>query len=286
MGGTTGSDIETLGHAHFDAAPAPLRYNALPSPLYNGARMAFHFTTWDIILIVAVSLQATVMAYLPLPRLKAFAYVLPVPFTIASLALGRTIDATNVLGVLLLFAYIQGVRLLHRRLRLPIVAAIAVAALSYAVAGWLLAPVIPATDATFWGSAAVALVVSLALYRLLPHRDEPSHRTTLPVYVKLPIIAGVIVLLVLAKEQLQGFMTLFPMVGVVGAYEARHSLWTMGRQIPVWMIAMIPLLSVIRLVQPSHGPPRALALGWVAFLAVLVPLTRRQWRKRETAHSS
>jgi hypothetical protein len=53
------------------------------------------------------------MAYLPHPRIKAFAYVLPVPFTIASMALGRTIDATNVLGVLLLFGYIQGVRLLH-----------------------------------------------------------------------------------------------------------------------------------------------------------------------------
>lgn len=248
--------------------------------------MPFHFTTWDIILIVAVSLQATVMAYLPLPRLKAFAYVLPVPFTIASLALGRTIDATNVLGVLLLFAYIQGVRLLHRRLRLPIVPAIAVAALSYTAIGWLLAPVVPPSGTAFWVLAALTLLISLGLYRLLPFRDEPSHRTTLPVYIKLPIIAGVIVLLVLVKEQLQGFMTLFPMVGVVGAYEARHSLWTMGRQIPTWMIAMIPLLSVIRLAQPSLGLPWALALGWIAFLAVLLPLTRRQWRKRESAESS
>jgi len=240
--------------------------------------MPFHFTTWDVVLIVAVSLQATVMAYLPLPRLKAFAYVLPVPFTIASLALGRTIDATNVMGVLLLFAYVQGVRLLYQRLRLPIVAAIAIAALSYTAIGWLLAPVIPEDGATFWVSAAVTLGVSIGLYRLLPHRDEPSHRTTLPVYIKLPIIAGVIVLLVLAKEQLQGFMTLFPMVGVVGAYEARHSLWTMGRAIPTWMVAMIPLLSVIRLAQPSLGLPWALVLGWAAFLTVLVPLTLRQWR--------
>jgi len=248
--------------------------------------MPFHFTTWDVVLIVAVSLQATVMAYLPLPRLKAFAYVLPVPFTIASLALGRTIDATNVMGVLLLFAYVQGVRLLYQRLRLPIVAAIAIAALSYTAIGWLLAPVIPEDGATFWVSAAVTLGVSIGLYRLLPHRDEPSHRTTLPVYIKLPIIAGVIVLLVLAKEQLQGFMTLFPMVGVVGAYEARHSLWTMGRAIPTWMIAMVPLLSVIRVAQPALGLPLALALGWVAFLCVLIPLTLRQWRNQELAKSS
>ncbi len=248
--------------------------------------MPFHFTTWDVVLIVAVSLQATVMAYLPLPRLKAFAYVLPVPFTIASLALGRTIDATNVMGVLLLFAYVQGVRLLHQRLRLPIVAAIAIAALSYAAIGWILAPVVPPSGAAFWVLVALTFLISLGLYRLLPHRDEPSHRTTLPVYIKLPIIAGVIVLLVLAKEQLQGFMTLFPMVGVVGAYEARHSLWTMGRAIPTWMIAMVPLLSVIRVAQPALGLPLALALGWVAFLCVLIPLTLRQWRNQELAKSS
>ena len=240
--------------------------------------MSLHFSAWDIILIVAVSVQATVMAYLPLPRLKAFAYVLPVPFTIASLALGRTIDATNVVGVLLLFAYIQGVRLAYQVWRVPIVLSIVLAAVSYALAGWLLAPVIPPGDAPFWVSAAFTLVVALGLYLWLPHRDEPSHRTTLPVYLKLPIIAGVIVLLVLAKDRLQGFMTLFPMVGVVGAYEARHSLWTMGRQIPTWMVGMIPMLSVIRLTQGRLGLPLALALGWVAFLCVLIPLTARQWR--------
>jgi len=93
-------------------------------------------------------------------------------------------------------------------------------------------------------------------------------------------------IIVLVKEQLKGFMTFFPMVGVVGAYEARHSLWTMGRTIPTWMIAMAPLLSVIRLAQPVLGLPRALALGWVAFLCVLIPLTRRQWRKQEPARFS
>jgi len=240
--------------------------------------MPFHFSTWDVILIVAASAQATVMAYLPLPRLKAFAYVLPIPFTIASLALGRPIDATNVLGIPLLFAYVQGVRLMYQRLHLPIAAAIAIAALSYALIGALLAPVIATGDLAFWVGIAATLVLSVGLYRRLPYRDEPAYRTALPFYLKLPTVAGVVMLLVLAKEQLGGFMTLFPMVGVVGAYESRYSLWTMGRQITSWMIGMVLMQSAIRLAQPRLGLPLALAAGWLAFLALLLPLTRRQWR--------
>ncbi|NPV08574.1 MAG: hypothetical protein HPY83_11525 [Anaerolineae bacterium] len=241
--------------------------------------MPFHFGAWDAVLIVAVSVQATALAYLPQPRLKALAYVLPFPFTIATLALGRPVDATNVLGLLLLFGYIQGVRLLHDRLRLPIVAAILLSALSYTAAGWLMAPIVPASDGAFWAAVALSLALAATLYLRISHRDERAHRTTLPVWIKLPVVASVIVALVIVKEYLQGFMTLFPMVGVVGAYEARHSLWTMGRQIPTWMLAMIPMLVVIRLTQYGLGLPGALALGWVVFLAVLLPLTRRQWRR-------
>ncbi len=242
--------------------------------------MPIHFGTWDIILIVAVSVQATALAYIPQPRLKAFAYVLPFPFTVATLALGRPVDATNVLGVILLFAYIQGVRLLYDGLRLPIVASIALAALGYAVAGYLMAPVVPATDTAFWMAAAVTLAVAIVLYLRIPHREEKGHRTTLPVYIKLPVVAAVVVALVIAKGSLQGFMTLFPMVGVVGAYESRHSLWTTGRQVPVWMLGMVPMMAVIRLTQGTLGLGGALAVGWLVFLSVLVPLTRRQWKER------
>lgn len=233
---------------------------------------------WDVVLIVAVSTQATLMAYLPSPRIKALVYTLPFPFTLASLALGRGVDASNVWGALLLFGYVQGVRLLHRGVGLPIVAAIAISALADAFAGYLLAPVVPPSDAAFWLALAVLLVLAVALYRWLPQRDEPHHRTALPPYLKVPIIAGVILLLVMAKERLGGFMTLFPMVGVVGAYESRYSLWTMGRQIPTWMIAMVPLFAAVRLGQDRLGLPGALAVGWVAFLAVMLRLTRRQWQ--------
>lgn len=238
--------------------------------------MPVHFGFWDITLVLAVSTQATVLAYLRQPRLKAFAYVLPFPFTLATLAMGRPVDATNVVAMIPLFLYIQGVRLLYRA-RLPIVVAIAVSALGYTAVGWAIAPLISKTDTAFWLVCALVLALALALYLGLPHRDEPDHRTTLPVYVKMPIIAAVIVALIAIKNSLQGFMTLFPMVGVVAAYEARYSLWTVGRSLTAWMVAMIPMMAVLRLAQGELGLGLALVLGWAAFLSVLLPLTRSQW---------
>src|SRR5574340_788453 len=92
------------------------------------------FTVWDAALVAAVSVQATVMSYLYAPRWKAFVFMLPIPFTFASLAVGRPIDASNPAGLVLLLAFVLGVRLLHVNQRLPILVAIALAALGYCLA--------------------------------------------------------------------------------------------------------------------------------------------------------
>jgi len=112
--------------------------------------------------------------------------------------------------------------------------------------------------------------------KLSAPRDEPGHRSPLPVWIKLPVIMAVTLSLVLVKNQLRGFVTVFPMVGVIAVYEMRHSLWTTCRQIAVLMIALIPMLIVLRLSQDRLGLGGALPLGWVVFLAVLIPMTRKQ----------
>lgn len=236
-----------------------------------------HIGFWDVILVSVVSLQATVLAYLYHPKWKALVLSLPFPFTLAALSVGRAIDVTNVLGVILLLAYIHSVRLLYHRLRLPLILAIVLSASGYCVIGGLAVKIVPKTDAAFWSATAVTLIVALVFYTALPHRNEPGYRSPLPVWVKLPVIVGVILFLVMVKNTLQGFMTLFPMVGVVAAYEARHSLWTIARQITILMLTLTPMIVVIRLTQSSLGLERALIPGWVVFLAVLIPLTRYTW---------
>ena len=233
----------------------------------------------DLALVVVVSLQATALAYLHAPRWKALMLSLPLPFTLATLSLGRPVNATNVLALVVLLAFTHAVRLLSHRARVPIVPAIVLSALGYCVVGGALAHVVPDTNAVFWGSCAAMLLLGGVLYRLTPHREEPGHRSPLPVWIKLPAIALVILLLVAIKQTLQGFMTLFPMVGVIGAYEARHSLWTMSRQIPVVMLTLVPLMVTCRLLQGRLGLGPALAVGWGGFVGVLVPLTRALWKR-------
>jgi hypothetical protein len=224
---------------------------------------------WDIALIAVVSIMGTAIAYLRDPEQKAFMLMLPVPFTLAVLAVGRPLDATNVLAIGLLLAFTFGVWLLHARWQWPILAAIAVCALGYGGLGMGLTRVRLGSDAVFWAATGAMLLLAVALIRGLPAYTEPPYRSPLPVWIKLPAIALVISGLVLVKAHLAGFVTMFPMVGVVAAYEARHSLWTNVRRIP-WVIAtMLPMMVVIRVLQDRVGVPGALAVAWPVFLVVL-----------------
>ncbi len=235
--------------------------------------MNFHFGFWDLLLIVVVSVQATILAYLHHPKWKALMISLPFPFTVATLAVGQPMDATNVLGLILLMIFTNGVRVLHQNFRAPIILSIVIAALGYCLIGWWVAGIIPRSDLAFWSSCVVTLILAVILLKITSHRKEKGHRSSLPVWIKLPIIMVVIALLLLIKQELRGFTTVFPMVGVVAAYEARHSLWTMSRQIPVLILAMAPMIIVCRLAQSALGLPAALALGWIAFLGVLLLVT-------------
>lgn len=229
-----------------------------------------HIGFWDVLLLAVVPVQATAIAYLHAPGHKALVLTLPVPFTIATLAVGKPVNATNVLGLLLLLAFTHGVNYFHNRLRVPIMVSIVACALAYCAAGAALVPVVPKSSAAFWTMAGGVFIVALWAYAKTPHRVEPGHRSPMPVWTKFPIVFGVVLGLVAMKSILAGFMTLFPMLGVITAYEARHSLWTICRQVPVIMLTILPMLVVIHVSGPYVGLAIGLVAGWIVFLGLLV----------------
>jgi hypothetical protein len=232
---------------------------------------------WDIVLLVVVSLQATLLAYLSHPRWKALILALPIPFTLAALAVGAPVNAANVVALNLLLAFTHGVRALHDKAHAPIIPSIALSAAGYCLAGALLKSVIPATDFAFWLACAGTLAVAAATHHVFKRGDEPDHRSPLKPWVKLPLVAAVVFGLILIKHVLAAFTTMFPMVGIFAAYEGRTSLRAVCRSLPDFMFAMVPMLAAVRLAQPRLGLGPALAVGWVVFLPMLYPLIRDFW---------
>ena len=233
--------------------------------------------TWDIVLLIVVSGQATLLAYLDHPRWKALILVLPLTFTLAALAVGAPVNAANVVALNVLLAFTHAVRLLHDKARVPIVPAIVLSAAGYIAAGALLKSVIPATDLAFWIACVLTLGVAAATHHVFKRGVEPDHRSPLKPWVKFPMVAAVVFGLILIKRVLAGFTTMFPMVGIFAAYEGRTSLRAVCRSLPDFMFAMVPMLAAVRLAQPRLGLGPALAVGWAVFLPMLYPLIRDFW---------
>jgi len=233
---------------------------------------------WDATLVVAVTAMVAVMASLRTPRRKALVLAFPVPFTIASMAVGRPLDATHVVALSLLFLYTVGVWALHRRVRVPLLAAIVASVAGFLALATVLNGILPRSEAGFWWAVAATALIGSGLLVTLPVQEEPGARRELPLVVKLPAVLVTVVALVSVKELIGGFMTLFPMVGVLASYENRLGLWSNVRQIPVVMLTMLPLMVTSHLLHDRLGLAASLAIGWLPFALIVTPFLRRGWR--------
>lgn len=239
--------------------------------------MPFQMTLGDLGVILAVSLDATALAYVRQPKWKAIVLSLPIPFTAMTLSSGRPVDVTTVLGVPLFFLFMQAVRWLHQERRVPIVPAIAMGAALYCGLGAGLAAVAPRTPASYWLATAATFVFGLVMFRVLPYRAEPGHRSNLPVWIKWPILAAIVTFLVASRGVLQGFATVFPIMGTFTCYEARHSLWTVARQAALITMILAVMFIGPYLTTPLIGLAPSLIVAWVVWAAVFVPITFYQW---------
>ncbi len=228
---------------------------------------------WDVVMVVAVTILGTFIAYLRRPVLKAFVLSLPIPFTTACLALGKPVGVSNSFGLLALLGFIHLVRVLHLRFKVPISASIAISTVAYGLLGAFFSRTLPNTEIFFWQCEIAVLIVAITLYFGTPRRDEPSHRSLMPVWQKAVVIGAVVSGLVVVKSQLGGFVTTFPMLTIITAYEARHSLWTICRQMPIILMGMAIMIAVTHTFQPTLGLPLSLFISWVAMMAILLPLT-------------
>lgn len=241
---------------------------------------ALSFDILDGLLILGVSTLVTVLAFVHRPRVKALIFSFPVPFALANLSLGEPVSAAHAAGLLNLLLFLNVVRWLHVGARTPIVPTIAAAAGLYVALGAGLNHAIPETRAAFWLSFALVVAVAIMLLATVGPRAEPGHRSELPVPVKFAAVSSVVTVVVVLKGVLGGFMTTFPLAGVVTVYELRHSLWTLSRQGPLLILALASMMVAMRLFQSVLGMtvPASLLPGLAAWAIVMAPITVLRWR--------
>ncbi len=260
----------------------------LPAASYHARRVITSFlpafSPWDLVLLVVVTAMGTLLAYVPDPRWKAFLLGLPFPFTLANLSLGQPVGPSHVLGMAVLLLFMHMVRWLHEGARMRIVPSIVLSEVAYLAIASLANRVLPRSPLAFWLLLGCMIAGGGLLLAFLPRRQEPAHRSPLPVGVKVAAIAGVVAVIVVLKQVLGGFMTMFPMVGTIAVYEGRRSLWTVGRQIPILMVCAGPMMAAMWLAQNlAHASvPLSLLAGWAVFLALMIPVTLLEFRRSLT----
>jgi hypothetical protein len=237
-----------------------------------------NFHAWDIALIGVVTIQALLTAYLYDPRWKALMIAIPLPFSFAMLSIGEQPNAVHAISSLLLFVFFQMVRTLYDR-KLNIVLAITISAVFFSVMGSLTSHLMPSGQIWFYTSSIIVMGIGYFIHRSLSDREEPGDRTPLPLVMKVPLTFALVTGLVLLKDFLGGSMAFFPMVGVFASYEGRKSLWTMGRQTNVMILAMIPMLVMINFLTAWMGLFWALLLSMIPYFYILTSMNRQAKKK-------
>lgn len=227
-----------------------------------------------MMLVAAVTFMSCGMAYIRDARLKALLYALPLPLTASTIVSGIPYEATHVTGQLIIWCMIWLCWYLHASRRIGIMAVIGVTLLIYMATVLALSSIIPRWGEEweawiFYGIVIFQFCLAALLLRILPEKNDPGHRSSLPVYLKCAIIFVIVCCVVAARDYLRGFMVSFPYITTFGLYESRHSLYTFAWRNSYFMLAIMPAMAVFRRLFPDVA-----GIGWalVGLWCVYLPL--------------
>ena len=113
----------------------------------------------------------------------------------------------------------------------------------------------------------------------LPARQEPHHKSPLPVPLKTLLIFVIVLFVVLAKSHFRGFMISFPYVTVFAVYESSHSLYTLARRMPSFILPFLPVLLFCRYLPAHVGFTGALIASWICFIPLFLLMDRFYTRR-------
>lgn len=248
----------------------------------------FNFSLYDWLLVFAVTALGTLSAYLKDPQLKAVTATIPIPFGFAYIAVGLPIGTANVISGFLCLLYVHVVRLLHYKVKIPIVISIIIGLALFVLAGTFLMPIVPNTEVWFLAACAFDFILGIILFQKQSYKAGVRYKTPLPIYIKAPVIACVVSSLMVIKRLMGGFCTSFPMMNSIVSYESRFSLGDQCRQLPLFLIAGPFMFILMRYLETLLNLNHWLVLlaGYILYTLIYWPLNKELKQRNEKSSES
>jgi len=234
---------------------------------------------WNILLLILLPTMGTAMSYIPHAKWKAFIAVIPVPFTLITLSIGTFKGVDSALGVIILLAYIFSVKFFYQKLHIPIVLSILLAVIEYCILAYILKILVPNTVPMIIIFTSIYFSLSVWIHLKMPYKEEPHYRSPLAVWKKFLILLLLAIFAIIMKNYLGGFMSVFPLFSIIGAYESRSSLYTFCRYISLAMIGFGFLLSTMYILQDDYGLIPALIAGLSIYIPLFSIMLLAMWKK-------
>lgn len=248
----------------------------------------FHFSFYDWLLVIVVTALGTISAYLKDPQLKAVAATIPIPCGFAYIAVGLPMGTANAIAGFMCMLYVHIVRILHYKVKVPIIPSIVAGLAFFVLLGTALQPITPDTDAFFIGACIFDLIIGIIVFQKQKYASGTRYKTPLPVYIKAPAIAFVVAGLMFIKRLMGGFCTSFPMMNSIVSYESRFSLDDQCRQLPLFLIAGPFMFATMRYIEIGLHLNHwiVLLIGYIVFASIYWPLNKELKRRNETNYNN
>lgn len=199
-------------------------------------------------------------------RWKALAYSLPLPITLILLSSGMRVDASQIVGVVLLNVFFYTVAAAFR-LGLPIWAADLVGIGVYIGLSW---STVALGALPFWPVLAGAAVIWAAFLPFRPPATTTPPATGNPL-LRLGVLFAVTLSVVALAGALRGLVVTFPYSGVLVAVEVRRFLSDFARHFTRNSVALLAFFAAHYATQ-HHGTAWALTAAWAAFAVTALSL--------------
>lgn len=226
-------------------------------------------TLYNLVSAVAIGILIGLMAIVRDPRKKALIYSLPIPITIALIVTHGHVNSSNIIGLVLICAYLVLVHKLRDTYKVHIIAADILGALAYIFVGYFAVTYI---HLNFMFASSLYVAGWACVMLILRHRPTAQHNSRpskISPLAKGAVTSVVAFVLFNLKRFLAGIVVTFPYSGVFAVIETQDNLQTLARVVARNSIAILGLFVTLYYTQSWLHLYAGLAVSWLAFLAIL-----------------